>query len=160
MWSCLSINVIYICDVRMCLWCLLDVVAAISWLVLGCSPWWLPNLCWFQDAAGKRAVYCRGGLCICNGCKLNLVTNTDQWVTSFIRKARYKNAHNVTGSAKARYQSWPVGPRTWLIHRDIRDTCWKQASPLIERKRMRIETDVSHFIETEETQVHRTHLWC
>jgi hypothetical protein len=47
MWSCFA----YICDVRMCLWCLLAVVAAISWLVPGCSPWWLPNPGWFQDAA-------------------------------------------------------------------------------------------------------------
>jgi hypothetical protein len=109
MWSCFA----YICDVRMCLWCLLVVVDAISWLVPGCSPWWLPNPGWFQDAAGKRVGYCRGGLHICNGHKLKLVTNTNQWVTGFIRNNRYKHAHNVTGSVKARYQSWPVGPGTW-----------------------------------------------
>jgi hypothetical protein len=28
----------------------------------------------------------------------------------FIRKAHYKNAHNVMGSVKARYQSWLVAP--------------------------------------------------
>jgi hypothetical protein len=54
--------------------------------------------------------------------------------TGFIRKARYKNAHNVTSSVKAHYQSWPVGPRTWPVHWDIGDTCWKQASPLTEKQ--------------------------
>jgi hypothetical protein len=147
MWPCFA----YICDVRMCLWCLLVVVDAISWLVPGCSPWWLPNPGWFQDAAGKRVGYCRGGLHICNGHKLKLVTNTNQWVTGFIRNNRYKHAHNVTGSVKARYQSWPVGPRTWPVHRDIGDAGWKQASPLIERKQTRVEIDASHFVETAET---------
>jgi hypothetical protein len=147
MWSCFA----YICDVRMCLWCLLVVVDAISWLVPGCSPWWLPNPGWFQDAAGKRVGYCRGGLHICNGHKLKLVTNTNQWVTGFIRNNRYKHAHNVTGSVKARYQSWPVGPGTWPVHRDIGDAGWKQASPLIERKQTRVEIDASHFVETAET---------
>jgi hypothetical protein len=61
MWSCFA----YICDVRMCLWCLLDVVAAKSWLVPGCSPWWLPNPGWFHDPAGNRAGYCSCGRRIC-----------------------------------------------------------------------------------------------
>jgi hypothetical protein len=40
----------------------------ISWLVPGCSPWWLPNPGWFYDAGGKLATgSCRGGLRICNG---------------------------------------------------------------------------------------------
>jgi hypothetical protein len=69
----------------------------------------------------------------------------------FIRKARYKHAHNVTGSVKARYQSWLVGPRTWPVHRDIGDTGWNHVSPLIEIKQTHVETDVSHFVETEET---------
>jgi hypothetical protein len=146
MWSCFA----YI----------LVVVAAISWLVPGCSPWWLPNPGWFQDAGGNRAGYCRGGRRICNGRKLKLVTNTDQWVMGFIRKARYKNAHNVMGSVKARYQSWSVGPRTWPVHRDIGDAGWKQVSPLIERKQTRVEIDSSHFVETVQTQVHGTRLWC
>jgi hypothetical protein len=147
MWSCFA----YICDVRMCLWCLLAVVAAISWLVPGCSPWWLPNPGWFQDAAGKRACYCRGGLHICNRRKLKLVTNTDQWVTGFIRKDRYKHAHNVMGSVKARYQSWPVSPRNWPIHWDIGDAGLKQVSPLIERK----QTRVCHTCFSKENQVHK-----
>jgi hypothetical protein len=46
---------------------ILAVVAAISWLVPGCSPWWLPNPGWFQDDAGNRAGYCRDGRLICNG---------------------------------------------------------------------------------------------
>jgi hypothetical protein len=47
---------------------LIFVNLVISWLLPGCSPWWLPNLGWFQDAAGKQAAgYCRGGLRICNG---------------------------------------------------------------------------------------------
>jgi hypothetical protein len=79
---------------------------------------------------------------------------------SFIRKARYKHANNVMGSVKARYQSWPMGPRTWLVHRDIGDAGWKHASPLIERKQTCVETDASHFVESEEMQVHGTHLWC
>jgi hypothetical protein len=41
----------YICDVRMCLRCLITAVAAISWLVLGwqdaapddCQPWLVPG---------------------------------------------------------------------------------------------------------------------
>jgi hypothetical protein len=53
-----------------------------------------------------------------------------------------------------------VGPKTWPIHRDIGDAYWKQASPLIERKQTRVETNVSHFVETEETQVHGMRLWC
>jgi hypothetical protein len=72
-------------------------------------------------------------------------------VTGFIRKARYKNAHNITGSVKARYQSWPVGPRTWPVHRDIGGAGWKQASPLIERKQTCVEIDASHFVKTVET---------
>jgi hypothetical protein len=54
----LSSNVILLCQY---LWCENVFVmspycgAAISWLVLGCSPWWLPNPGWFQDAAGNRA---------------------------------------------------------------------------------------------------------
>jgi hypothetical protein len=63
MWSCFA----NICDVRMCLWCLLAVVAAISWLVPRCSPWWLPNSRWFQDAVGNQAGYYRDGRRICNG---------------------------------------------------------------------------------------------
>jgi hypothetical protein len=44
---------------------LISVNLVISWLVPRCSPWWLPNPGWFQDAAGKQAAdYCRGGLCI------------------------------------------------------------------------------------------------
>jgi hypothetical protein len=107
MWSCFA----YICDVRMCLWCLLAVVAAISWMVPGCSPWWLPNPGWLQDATVKWEGYCRGGLHICNEHKLKLVTNTDQWVMGFIWKDHYKHSQNVTGSVKAHYQSWFGGPQ-------------------------------------------------
>jgi hypothetical protein len=47
---------------------LISVNLVISWLVPGCSPWWLSNPRWIQDAAGKQAAgYCRGGLRICNG---------------------------------------------------------------------------------------------
>jgi hypothetical protein len=47
---------------------LISVNLVISWLVLGCSPWWLPNPSWIKDAAGKQAAgYYRGGLRICNG---------------------------------------------------------------------------------------------
>jgi hypothetical protein len=50
---------------------MLDLISAnlvISWLVLGCSPWWLPNPGWIQDADGKQAAsYYRGVLLICNG---------------------------------------------------------------------------------------------
>jgi hypothetical protein len=77
----LSINVILLCQY---LWCenvfvmspccggyhilasskMQPLVAAKSWLVLGC---------WRQPTG-----YCRDGRRICNGCKLKLVTNTDQ----------------------------------------------------------------------------------
>jgi hypothetical protein len=47
---------------------LISVNLVISWLVPGCSPRWLPNPGWIQDAAGKQVVgYCRGGLRICHG---------------------------------------------------------------------------------------------
>jgi hypothetical protein len=47
---------------------LISVNLVIAWMVPGCSPWWLPNPGWIQDAAGKPATsYCRGGLRICNG---------------------------------------------------------------------------------------------
>jgi hypothetical protein len=62
---------------------LIFVNLVISWLVPGCSPWWLPNPGWFQDATGKQAAgYCRGGLRICNECFLKLVTDTDHWSLS------------------------------------------------------------------------------
>jgi hypothetical protein len=38
----------------------------VGYWMAGCSPWWLPNPCRFQDAADKQAGYCRGDLCICN----------------------------------------------------------------------------------------------
>jgi hypothetical protein len=42
---------------------LIFVNLVISWLVPGCSPWWLPNPGCIQDAAGKQtAGYYRGGL--------------------------------------------------------------------------------------------------
>jgi hypothetical protein len=34
---------------------LISVNLVISWLVIGCNPWWLPNPDWLQDAAGKQA---------------------------------------------------------------------------------------------------------
>jgi hypothetical protein len=66
----LSINVILLCQY---LWCENVFVMSpccggyLSWLVPGCSPWWLPNPGWFQDAAGNRVGYCRDGRRICNG---------------------------------------------------------------------------------------------
>jgi hypothetical protein len=62
---------------------LIFVNLVISWLVLGCSPLWLPNPGWFQDAASKQAAsYYRGGLRICNRRslreKLTLVTGIDR----------------------------------------------------------------------------------
>jgi hypothetical protein len=63
MWSCFA----YICVVGMCSWCLLAVVTTKSWLVPGCSPWWLPNPGWFQDPAGNQAGYCSCGHRVCNG---------------------------------------------------------------------------------------------
>jgi hypothetical protein len=74
----------------------------------------------------------------------------------FIRNAFYKHANNVTGSVKACYQFWSVGPWTWTVHRDIWDAGWKLASPLIERKKTCVGTDVSQFIETDETRIHDT----
>jgi hypothetical protein len=47
---------------------LISVNLVIYCLVPGCSPLWLPNPGWIQDAAGKQAAgYCKGGLRICNG---------------------------------------------------------------------------------------------
>jgi hypothetical protein len=47
---------------------LISVNLVISWLVPGCSPWWLPNPGRIQDAADNHAAgYCRGGIRICNG---------------------------------------------------------------------------------------------
>jgi hypothetical protein len=43
------------------------VVAAKSWLVPECSPQWLPNPSWFQDATGNQEDYYGGGRRICNG---------------------------------------------------------------------------------------------
>jgi hypothetical protein len=101
---------------------LISVNLVISWLVPGCSPWWLPNPGWIQDAADKQvADYCRGGLCICNGSSLKLVTNTNHWVTSFSWNTRYKLANKVTGTIKARYQYWLVGPTMWPVRWDIRN---------------------------------------
>jgi hypothetical protein len=56
-----------VCELCKFLWIwMLDLISVnlvISWLVPGCSPWWLPNPGWLQDAAGKQEVgYCRGGL--------------------------------------------------------------------------------------------------
>jgi hypothetical protein len=51
-----------------------------------------------------------------------------------------------------------VGPRTWPVHRDIGDAGRKKVSPLIKRKKMHVEIDVSHFVETVEMQVHETRL--
>jgi hypothetical protein len=53
-----------------------------------------------------------------------------------------------------------VGPRTWPVHQDIGDAGLKHTSPLTERKQTHVETDACNFIETEETQVHNTCLWC
>jgi hypothetical protein len=51
-----------------CMMNLISVNLVIPWLVPGCSPWWLPNPGWIQDAAAKQAAgYYRGGLRICNG---------------------------------------------------------------------------------------------
>jgi hypothetical protein len=90
MWSFFA----YTCDVRMCLWCLLAVV--------------LPYSGWFQDAtpdgcqilASSRMQPASGQITIgvayvCVTGVNKLITNTDQWVTGFIRKARYKHANNV-----------------------------------------------------------------
>jgi hypothetical protein len=78
----------------------------------------------------------------------------------FIQNTRYKYANNVTGSVKARYQYWPVGPSTWLIRRDRGDAGWQHSSPLVERQHTRVKIDVSHIVETEEMQIHSTRLRC
>jgi hypothetical protein len=111
---------------------LISVNLVISWLVPGCSPWWLPNPGWIQDAAGKQAAgYCRGGLRICNERSLKLVTNTDHWVMGFNWNTRYKHANKVTGTVKARYQYWPVGPTTWPVRWDIGDAGSPHASLIL-----------------------------
>jgi hypothetical protein len=76
----------------MCLWCLLAVVAAISWLVQRCSLWWLPNPGWFQDAAP-------GDCQILAGSRMFPATGQ---VTVGVATV------SIMGIIKARYKHWSV----------------------------------------------------
>jgi hypothetical protein len=135
--------------------------------------WWLPYPGWFQDAApdgcqilvGSRMQPASGQVII--GVTYVSVTvlikaHCKHWLVSngLHSESPLQTCQQCNGQCKARYQSWPMGSKTWPVHRDIGDAGWKHVSPLIERKQTHVETDVSHFVETVETQVHGTRLWC
>jgi hypothetical protein len=48
-----------------------------------------------------------------------------------------------------------MGPRTWPVHQDI-----EMQVESTRLKQTHVETDASHFVKTEEMQVHGTRLWC